>query len=104
MALWIKLIPQAISLVEMASRVLASNKKHKQKAEDNKSIDPAILLKRIEVLENNEVQQAELIQQMAQQNLTLIKKAESNYKLALTAVYLSIFLVILSTILFLVYK
>ncbi len=104
MALWLKLIPQAISLVELAGKILASNKKEKQKADNNLDLEPANLLKRIELLENNEVQQAELIQQMAQQNLTLIKRAEGNYKLALIAIGLSILSIILSAILFFVYK
>lgn len=97
---WLKLIPQAISLVEMAGNVLSSNKKLRAKAEKNSSLEPEILLKRIENLEKNEVKQAELIQQMAQQNLILIKKAESNYKLSLVGIGISIISVILIAVLY----
>lgn len=100
MALWAQLIPHAISLAEMAGGILSSNKKEKAKAASNPSLDPASLLGRIEVLENNEVKQAELIQQMAQQNIALIKKAESNYKLAIIAICISIFSIVLFFILF----
>lgn len=97
---WAQLIPHAISLAEMAGGILSSNKKEKAKAAINPSLDPASLLKRIEILENNEVKQAELIQQMAEQNLALIKKAESNYKLAIIGICISIFSIVLFFILF----
>ncbi len=87
---WAQLIPHAISLAEMAGGILSSNKKEKAKAATNPSLDPASLLIRIEVLENNELKQAELIQQMAEQNLVLIKKAESNYRLAIVGICTSI--------------
>jgi len=98
---WTHLIPHAISLAETAGRILSSNKKQKEKTEIDPSLDPTSLLKRIEVLENNELKQAELIQQMAQQNITLIQKAESNYRLAIIGICTSIFSVILFFILFL---
>ncbi len=98
---WTHLIPHAISLAETAGRILSSNKKQKEKTEIDPSLDPTSLLKRIEVLENNELKQAELIQQMAQQNITLIKKAESNYRMAIIGICTSIFSVILFFILFL---
>lgn len=97
---WLKLLPQAISIVEMAGSALSSNKKERAKADKNPSLDPVSLLKRIEVLENNEVIQAELIKQIAQQNLTLIKKAENNYKLALTAILISVVLIAVYSIVF----
>ncbi|HET8804559.1 MAG TPA: hypothetical protein VFM72_08275 [Aequorivita sp.] len=97
---WTQLIPHAISLVEMAGGILSSNKKEKAKTEKNPSLDPASLLNRIEILENNEVKQAELIQQMAQQNLTLIKKAEKNYKLAIIGICISLLSIILLCVLF----
>lgn len=97
---WAQLIPTAISLVEMAGSILSSNKKEKVKTENNHSSDLASLLSRIEILENNELKQAELIQQMAQQNLTLIKKAESNYKLAIIGICISLFSVALFFVLF----
>ncbi len=97
---WTHLIPHAISLAETAGRILSSNKKQKEKTDIDPSLDPASLLKRIEVLENNELKQAELIQQMAQQNIELIQKAESNYRLAIIAICTSIFSVILFFILF----
>jgi len=97
---WLKLIPQAISLVEMAGNVLSSNKKRNALAENNTSLKPEILLKRIEILENNEVKQAELIQQMAQQNLVLIKKAESSYNLSIIGICVSIISVILIAVLY----
>lgn len=100
MALWAQLIPHAISLVEMAGDMLSSNKKKKAKTEMNPSLDPTSLLSRIEVLENNEVKQADLIQQMAQQNLTLIKKAESNYRLAIIGMFTSILALVLFFVLF----
>lgn len=100
MALWAQLIPHAISLVEMAGGILSSNKKEKAKIEKNPSLDPASLLSRIEILENNEVKQAELIQQMAQQNLTLIKKAEKNYKLAIIGICISLLSIVLLCVLF----
>lgn len=87
---WAQLIPHAISLVEMAGGLLSSNKKEKAKTANNHSFDPIDLLNRIEVLENNELKQAEFIQQIAQQNLTLIKKAESSYRLALISICASI--------------
>jgi len=99
---WAQLIPHAISLAEMAGRALTSNKKEKAKAESNPSHDPASLLNRIEALENNEVKQAELIQQMAQQNIMLIKNAENNYRLAIIAVSASIVSIVLFFILFFV--
>lgn len=98
---WTQLIPHAISLVEMAGGILSSNKKEKAKTEQDPNFDPASLLNRIEVLENNEVKQAELIQQMAQQNLTLIKKAEMNYKFAIIAICVSLFSIVLLFVLFL---
>ena len=97
---WTQLIPHAISLVEMAGGILSSNKKEKVKTEKNLSFDPEILLNRIEALENNEVKQAELIQQMAQQNLTLIKKAKKNYKFAIIGICISLFSIILFFVLF----
>lgn len=100
MALWAQLIPHAISLVEMAEGILSSNKKEKAKIQKNPSLDPASLLSRIEILENNEVKQAELIQQMAQQNLTLIKKAEKNYKLAIIGICISLLSIVLLCVLF----
>ncbi len=97
---WAQLIPHAISLAEMAGKVLSSNKKEKAKAADDHNLDPASLLKRIEILEDNEVRQAELIQQMAQQNITLIKKAESNYRFAIFGICTSILSVVLFILLF----
>lgn len=97
---WTHLIPHAISLAETAGRILSSNKKQKENTEIDPSLDPASLLKRIEVLENNELKQAELIQQMAEQNVALTKKAESNYKLAIIGVCISIFSIILFFVLF----
>lgn len=96
---WTHLIPHAISLAETAGRILSSNKKQKEKTKIDPSLDPASLLKRIETLENNELKQAELIQQMAQQNIELIRKSESNYRLAIIALCTSIFSVILFFIL-----
>ena len=100
MALWAQLIPHAISLAEMAGGILSSNKKAKAKAENNPSFDTVSLLKRIEVLENNEVKQAELIQQLAQQNIALIQKAEKNYRLAIIGICTSLFSIVLFFILF----
>lgn len=100
MALWAQLIPHAISLVEMAGGILSSNKKEKAKTEENPSLDPASLLSRIEILENNEVKQADLIQQMAQQNLTLIKQAEKNYKFAIIGICISLLSIVLLCVLF----
>lgn len=97
---WLKLIPQAISLVEMAGSALSSNKKIKLQAKNSSSLEPEILLKRIEVLESNEVKQAELIKQMAQQNLLLIKKAESSHKRSLIGIWISIISVILIAVLY----
>ncbi len=99
---WAQLIPHAISLAEMAGRVLSSNKKEKAKTENNHSFDPASLLNRIEVLENNEVKQAELIQQMAQQNLALIKNAKNNYRLAVIGICASLLSIVLFFVLFFV--
>ncbi|MDN3723766.1 hypothetical protein QRD02_05185 [Aequorivita sp. SDUM287046] len=93
---WAQLIPHAFSVAEMAGRILSSNKKEKAKTENNHSFDPESLLARIEILENNEIKQAELIQQMAQQNLTLIKKAESNYRLAIVGTCIGAFSIVLS--------
>lgn len=93
---WTNLIPHAISLVEMAGSILSSNKKEKAKADQDPSHDPASLLRRIEVLEGNEVKQAELIQQMAQQNLALVKKAESNYRMAIVGICMGAFSIVLS--------
>ncbi len=97
---WAQLIPTAISLVEMAGSVLTSNKKAKAKIANNPSLDTESLLERIEVLENNELKQAELIQQMAQQNLTLIKKAENNYRLAIIGICISLLSLVLFCVLF----
>lgn len=97
---WAQLIPHAISLAEMAGGILSSNKKQKAKAASNPSFDPASLLTRIEVLENNELKQAELIQQMAEQNIALIKKAESNYKLAIIGICASLLSIVLLCVLF----
>jgi len=90
------LIPHAFSLAELAGRMLASNKKEKAKSTNTTDFDTASLLARIEVLENNELKQAALIQQMAQQNLTLIKKAEKNYKLAIAGIGTAAFSIVLS--------
>lgn len=87
---WVKLLPTAITLVEMAGGVLSSNKKENLKRKNDNSFDPAILLKRIEVLESSELKQANLIKQLAQQNLTLIKKVESNYSLAIIGIVLAL--------------
>lgn len=100
MILWTKLIPTAVALVEMTGGLLSSNKKQKAKLADTDYLDSKSLLKRIEVLENNELNQAEVIQQMAQQNLTLIKKAQKNYKLAITGVIISLISLILFLVLF----
>ncbi len=100
MALWAQLIPHAISLAELAGGILSSNKKAKAKAASNPSLDTASLLSRIEVLENNEIKQAELMQQMAQQNIALIQKAEKNYQLAIIGICTSIFSIVLFFILF----
>jgi hypothetical protein len=97
---WAQLIPTAISLVEMAGGILSSNRKEKAKAANNSSHDAASLLSRIEILENNELKQAELIQQMAQQNLTLIKKAENNYRLAVIGICASLLSIALLLVLF----
>ena len=97
---WAQLIPHAISLAEMAGGILSSNKKEKAKAANYPSFDVASLLSRIEVLENNELKQAELIKQMAEQNLTLIKKAESNYRLAIIGICFSILSIALFCVLF----
>ncbi|MGO3182111.1 MAG: hypothetical protein ACTIJ9_04690 [Aequorivita sp.] len=97
---WTKLIPTAVALVEMTGGLLSSNKKQKAKLADTDHLDSTSLLKRIEVLENNELNQAEVIQQMAKQNLALIKKAEKNYKLAITGVSISIISLILFFVLF----
>ncbi len=97
---WTKLIPTAISLVEMAGSVLSSNKKEKARTEHIHSLEPASLLKRIEVLEKNELKQAELIKQMALQNLTLIKKAEKNYRFAIFGICASLLAIILFFVLF----
>jgi hypothetical protein len=75
---WAQLIPHAISLAEMAGGILSSNKKAKATSENNPNFDATSLMKRIEVLENNELKQAELIQQMAQQNVALIEKVEKS--------------------------
>jgi|SRR5690606_3736482 len=99
---WAQLIPHAFSLAEMAGRILSSNKKEKAKTQNTHNYDPASLLARIEVLENNELKQAELIQQMAQQNLTLIKKAESNYRIAIIGVWTSILSIVLFCVLLIV--
>ena len=96
---WAKLIPTAISLVEMTGSLLSSNKKQKAKLLNTHNFDPESLLKRIEILENNELKQAAIIQQMAEQNLTLIKKAENNYRLTIIGISIST----LSIILFLVF-
>lgn len=96
---WTKLIPTAVALVEMTGGLLASNKKEKAKLENSLNLDSASLLKRIEILEDNEVKQAEIVQQMAKQNLSLIKKAENNYRLSITAIILSILALILAVIL-----
>lgn len=97
---WAKLIPTAISLVDMAGSILSSNKKEKAKLAHNSDFDSSSLLKRIEILENNELQQAKLIEQMAQQNLTLIKRAENNYKLAIIGVSASLLAIALFFVLF----
>ena len=97
---WAQLIPHAISLAEMAGGILSSNKKEKAKAEKNPSFDVVGLLSRIEVLENNEMKQAQLIQQMAQQNLSLIKKAEINYRLAIIRICASLLSIALFCVLF----
>ncbi len=97
---WAQLIPHAISLAEMAGGILSSNKKEKAKTASNPSFDVASLLIRIEVLENNELKQAELIQQMTQQNLTLIKKAKNNYRLALIGISASLVSIALFLVIF----
>ena len=97
---WIKLIPTAVSLVEVTSGLLSSNKKQKEKLANNDNLDSSSLLKRIEILENNELKQAEVIQQMAKQNLILIKKVEKNSKLAVTGFILSFAAIILFFVLF----
>jgi len=97
---WTKLIPTAVALVEMTGGLLSSNKKQKAKLADTDHLDSTSLLKRIEVLENNELNQADVIQQLAKQNLALIKKAEKNYKLAITAFSISLISLILFLVLF----
>ncbi len=97
---WTKLIPTAVALVQMTGGLLSSNKKQKAKLANTDYSDSTSLLKRIEILENNELQQVEVIQQMAKQNLALIKKAEKNYKLAITGVSISILSLILVFVLF----
>lgn len=97
---WTKLIPAAVALVEMTGGLLSSNKKEKAKLANTAYLDSASLLKRIETLESNELKQAEVIQQMARQNLTLIKRAEKNYKLAITSISLSLIILILVLLLF----
>ena len=102
---WAQLIPHAISLAETAGRILSSNKKQKEKTEIDPSLDPASLLRRIEVLEKNELKQAELIEQMAQQNISLIQKAESNYRMALAGICMGAFSIVLSVVvIFLILK
>ncbi len=86
---WGQLIPTAISIAEMAGKILSSNKKEKAKTEGDHSFDPASLLKRIETLEKNELKQAELIQQMAEQILVLTKKSKTNYTLALVGIIIA---------------
>ncbi|AFL81897.1 hypothetical protein Aeqsu_2439 [Aequorivita sublithincola DSM 14238] len=97
---WTKLLPTAISVVEVAGKLLSSNKKEVAKAEKNHSLDPEGLLMRIEVLEKSEVKQAELIQQMALQNLSLIKKADSNYRLAIIGFFTSLISIALFCVLY----
>ncbi len=97
---WTKLIPTAVTLVEMTGSLLSSNKKEKAKLLNENNVDSESLLKRIEILENNELHQAEIIQQMAQQNLALIKKAEKNYGLAVIGISISLLSIILFCVLF----
>lgn len=92
---WGQLIPTAISIAEMAGKILSSNKKEKAKTEGDHSFDPASLLKRIETLEKNELKQAELIQQMAQQILGLTKKSKANYTLAAVSLGFSLLVTLL---------
>lgn len=98
---WTKLIPTAVALVEMTGGLLSSNKKEKVKIANTDYLDSASLLKRIELLENNELKQAEIIQKMAKQNLTLVKKAENNYRIAITCIIISLVSLILIFTLFL---
>ncbi|WP_026449701.1 hypothetical protein [Aequorivita capsosiphonis] len=97
---WVKLVPTAISLVEMAGSVLSSNKKENLKRKNADSFDPEVLLKRIEVLESSELKQANLIKQLAQQNLTIIKRVESTYRLAIIGIVGSLVSIFLFLILF----
>lgn len=97
---WTKLIPTAVALVEMTGGLLSSNKKEKAKLANTDYLDSAGLLKRVEILENNELKQAEIIQQMAKQNLTLVKRAENNYRLAITCIIISLASLILAVALF----
>jgi len=48
------------------------------------------------------VKQAELIQQMAQQNLMLIKNAKNNYRLAIIGIFASLLSIVLFFVLFFV--
>lgn len=95
-----KLLPTAISLVEIAGKILSSNKKKISKTENTNLLNPPNLLERIQVLEENELKQAELIQQMALQNLALTKKAESNYRFAIISLVTSSISIILIFILY----
>ena len=97
---WTKLIPTAVALVQMTGGLLSSNKKQKTKLANTDYLDSTSLLKRIEILENNALKQAEVIQQMAKQNLALIKKAKKNYKLAITGISISLISLILVFVLF----
>ncbi|MCZ4318332.1 hypothetical protein O4H26_04955 [Aequorivita viscosa] len=99
---WAKLIPTAISLVEVAGSVLSSNQKEKARLAKINDFDMETLAKRIEVLESNELKQAELIKEMAQQNLILIKNAENNYKLAIIGFITALIAIVLLFILFVV--
>ncbi|MBT0608149.1 hypothetical protein [Aequorivita echinoideorum] len=91
---WTTLIPTAISLAEMAGKVLSSNKKEKLKIDNTADADTASLIKRIEILEKNELKQAEILQQLTQQNLILIQKAEKNYKFAIIGLSISIIAIV----------
>ena len=92
---WPQIISGAISIAEMAGKILSSNKKEKAKTEGDTNLEPANLLKRIETLENNELKQAELVQQMAQQILVLTKKSKTNYTLAVISLGFSLLTIIL---------
>lgn len=91
---WSQIIGAGFVLADVAREIYNSTKKNKEKG------STAELNQRIELLEINQLKQAELLSQMAEQNKILLKQVRSNFLIAVVALVASLICLVLIAIKF----